>query len=502
MPSSSSQNTSQKQKSGNNRSKSRPGAKKNASRSSSQKRSSRSASHGITNYTTALKWLFSHVDHERQRRVRYNERNFNLDRMRRLLDALGNPQQHLKAVQIAGSKGKGSACAMLSSMLRHCGYSVGLYTSPHLIDLRERITIDDHLISYADTAELFKEIAEAEASMGDEGLTFFDIMTAAAVKYFADQAVDIAVLETGLGGRLDCTTAVDPLVIGITAISYDHMNLLGSDLASIAREKAGVFKPDTPAISVQQHPEASQVLQEVAEEVGTPLKFTHDHLEFSYRFEANRELGPHTRVCLTTSDSRFEHLAVPLKGEHQAHNCGLALGMLDKLKSFGFYLREDQVIDGLAKTRVDGRMEQVWNEPRVIIDGAHNASSLQALIKALGAHISYDSLVLIFGCGSDKDVDGMLKQVALGADKVIFTRAKQNPRAYEPEELIAKFHEVSAKMAQTAPSLDQALKLAARAVSREDLIVVTGSFYLVGEARKFFQDKKTKEAKQPAGARK
>lgn len=498
MPRSTAQSSANKKQSTAKRSSNgKNSTKRSASRNGGGSRKKSSNEHGITNYTTALKWLFSHVDHERQRLVRYNERNFNLQRMRRLLDQLDNPEQSINAVQIAGTKGKGSACAMLASMLRHCGYSVGLYTSPHLIDLRERITIDDQLISYADAADVFKRIAEAEQALDDE-VTYFEILTAAAILYFADQAVDIAILETGLGGRLDSTTAVDPLVIGITAISYDHMNLLGSDLPSIAREKAGVFKPDTPAISVEQDSEATQVLQEVAEEVGTTLKFTHDHLEFSYRFEANRELGPHTRVCLTTSDSRFEHLAVPLQGEHQAHNCGLALGMLDKLKAYGYHLCEDQVIDGLAKTKLNGRMEQVWNEPRVIIDGAHNASSLQSLIKALGAHISYDSMVLIFGCGHDKDVDGMLKQVALGADKVIFTRARQNPRAQEPEDLISKFHEISGKMAQTAESLDDALKLAARAVSREDLIVVTGSFYLVGEARKFFQDKKQKEAKQSA----
>jgi dihydrofolate synthase/folylpolyglutamate synthase len=449
------------------------------------------ASHDITNYTTALKWLYEHINHERYRLVRYNERTFNLQRMRDLLDQLGNPHHTLRAVQIAGTKGKGSCCAMLSSMLQACGYNVGLYTSPHLIDLRERITIDGQLITYQQTADIFKRIAEVEPHL-EEAPTFFEIVTAAGILYFAEQDVDVAILETGLGGRLDCTTVVEPLVTGMTAISLDHTNLLGDDLVQIAREKAGIFKENVPAISVEQQPEVAQVLGEIAEEVGTPLRFTHDHLEFSYRFEANRELGPHTRVCLTTSGSRFEHLAVPLPGEHQAHNCGLALGILDKLKEFGFTMREDRVIDGLAQTRLSGRMEQAWSKPRVIIDGAHNASSIQALIRALGAHVSYDSLVMIFGCGHDKDVDGMLKEIALGADKAIFTRAKQNPRAYEPEDLLSKFAEVSGKMSQTAPSLNDALKLAARAVSREDLIVVTGSFHLVGEARKYFLDKQKK----------
>ena len=142
-------------------------------------------------------------------------------------------------------------------------------------------------------------------------------------------------------------------------------------------------------------------------------EFTGKQIDFSYRFEANRELGPHTRVCLTTPSSRWEHLAVPLRGEHQAHNCGLALAMLDKLKIHGFNIPDDKVVAGLASTKIAGRMEQIWTEPRVIVDGAHNAASVQSLIRALGAHVSYDSLVLVFGCAQDKDITGMLKQIAL-----------------------------------------------------------------------------------------
>ncbi|MEX1016178.1 MAG: folylpolyglutamate synthase/dihydrofolate synthase family protein [Phycisphaeraceae bacterium] len=447
-----------------------------------------SAAASITNYTTALRWLYEHTDFERMRLVNYNERTFNLDRMRKLLDLIGNPHEQLRCVQVAGTKGKGSTCAMLASMLQHSGYGVGLYTSPHLIDLRERITINGQMVAYNDVAEIFKLIASVEDKFGEQPPTFFEIMTAAALKHFADQAVDVAVLETGLGGRLDCTTVVNPLVTGITRISLDHMNILGSDLASIAREKAGIFKPGVPALSVEQTPEVEAVLREVAEDVGAPLQFTGNEIDFSYRFEANRELGPHTRVCVTTATSKFEHLPVPLRGEHQAYNCGLALAMLDKLKEHEFNLPEEQVIAGLTKTELHGRMEQVWSEPRIIVDGAHNAASITALIRALGAHISYDSLVMIFGCGQDKDVEGMLKQIALGADKVIFTRAKANPRAMEPSDLMTQFGEVSGKMAQTAPTLPDAMKLAARAVSREDLVIVCGSFYIAGEARKYFID--------------
>ena len=469
---------------------SRPTIRKNAARTVPE-------SSSITNYTTALRWLYEHVDHERMRLVRYDERTFSLDRMRRLLNQLDAPHTQLKAIQVVGSKGKGSVCAMLASMLQACGYTVGVYTSPHLVDLRERIKIDGSMISYQDMAELFKKIASKEHAL-PKPPSFFEIMTAAAMRYFVDQAVDIAILETGLGGRLDCTTVVRPLVIGMTHISLDHTNILGDDLNTIAREKAGVFKKDVPAVSVEQEPGVSGVLQEVAQDNGTPLDFTGQQIDFSYRFEATRELGPHTRVCVTTGDSHFEHLPVPLRGEHQAHNCGLALALVDKLKSQGFTLPEKQIIVGLSRTTLQGRMEQIWSEPRILIDGAHNAISIQALIRALGAHIAYDSLVMIFGCGQDKDYVGMLNQVALGADKVIFTRAKSNPRAMETEDLLNRFADLSGKMAQSAPNLSGALKLAARAVSREDLIVVTGSFYLVGEARKYFIDAAAKQKKKSA----
>jgi len=482
--------------------KKRRSSRAGAGRSTTAKRAGKGRAAGIspassiTNYTTALRWLYEHVDHERMRLVRYNERTFSLARMRKLLDLMGNPHEQVRCVQIAGTKGKGSTCAMLASMLEACGYTVGLYTSPHLIDLRERITINGHLVSYNDVAEIFKQIASVESAFKTEPPTFFEIMTATAFKYFADQAVDIVVLETGLGGRLDCTTVCNPLVTAITSISKDHTNLLGNKLTDIAREKAGIFKPGVPAIAVEQEADVADVFRVVAEEVGTTVEFTGKDIEFSHRFEANKELGPHSRVSLTTERSRFEHLAVPLRGEHQAHNCGLALAVLDRLKLHGFDLPESKVIQGLADTKLDGRMEQVWSEPRVIIDGAHNAASVAALIRALGAHVSYDSLVLIFGCGQDKDVNGMLSQVALGADKIIFTRAKANPRAEEPSDLLTRFAELSGKMAQTAGDLESALKLAARAVSREDLIVVTGSFYLAGEARKYFQDVIARRAKQ------
>ncbi|MDX1682976.1 MAG: Mur ligase family protein, partial [Phycisphaeraceae bacterium] len=244
----------------------------------------------IVNYTTATEWLAEHADYERMRIVPYDKDTFSLKRMRILLDELGKPHEQLQCVQVAGTKGKGSTCAMLDSMLRNCGYTVGLFTSPHLVDLRERIAIGDSMISYADMADILKKIAKIEegGAFGDDSPSFFEIMTGVAMRYFADNAVDVVVLEAGLGGRLDSTTAIDPLVCGLTQISLDHTQILGDDLVAIAREKAGIFKKGIPAVSVVQEEAVTEALKEEAEKAGTPLEFTGEQIDFSYRFEANR----------------------------------------------------------------------------------------------------------------------------------------------------------------------------------------------------------------------
>jgi dihydrofolate synthase/folylpolyglutamate synthase len=381
---------------------------------------------------------------------------------------------------------------MIASMLQACGYKVGLYTSPHLIDIRERICVGGEMIAYAEFGRLIRLIEPIAARMRPTP-TYFDVLTAAAFKYFAEQKVDIAVVETGLGGRLDSTNVITPEVTAITSLSKDHMQQLGHTLPQIAQEKAGIFKTGVPAVTVVQDPGAEDVLRRVAEKVGAPLDIAGKSIEFSYRFESSRMLGPHNRICLTTANSKFEHLAVPLIGEHQAINCGLALSVLDKLKGRGIAINDMKAMEGLAKTTMVGRMEMVNQTPRVIIDGAHNAASIDAVIKAIGQHVPYDSMVVIFGCCADKDVSGMLDRISSGADKVIFTKV-DSVRTADPNELAARYVELYGKMAQVAPTLEEALAIANRAVTREDLICITGSFYLVGEAKKYFANLPKKDA--------
>ncbi len=437
-------------------------------------------------YQQAIDYLFSRTDYEKQERLRYNVTTFNLNRMQKLLSLLGNPHKKIHTVHIGGTKGKGSTATMLARMLEANGYKVGLYTSPHVIHLHERITVDTKMISDSEMCGLMNRVyAPVEKMSKTDPPTFFEIMTALAFMYFLDKEVDIAVIETGLGGRLDSTNVIKPKVVGITSLSIDHQNQLGQTIDSIAKEKAGIFKRGVPAITVQQEPSAMRVLRSQAIAVKAPLSVTGSDIDFSHRFETSREHGPHTRICLTTPTSKFEHLRVPLHGKHQAINCGLALAMLDKLKSAGYKIDNEKAAEGLYKVSLAGRMEMIWDDPRIMIDAAHNAASIHALIHAIGQNIPYDSMVVIFGCNNDKDVRGMLEKLQYGADKVVFTRSN-SPKAMSPIELAEMYTEICGKMCQTAASLGQALQIAKSAVSKEDLICITGSFYLIGEAKMRF----------------
>jgi len=452
----------------------------------------------ITNYPTALKYLGNRVDIERTRPRRISRDDFKLERMRALMGELGDPQTSLRCVHVAGTKGKGSTCALVAAGLEACGYTVGLYTSPHLVDVRERIQINGSVITHPAFTEGMQRIQAAEEKVAKKHgpLTYFEVVTALAFLYFAEKAVDVAVIECGLGGRLDSTNIIQPEVAAVTAISLDHEHYLGETVELIAQEKAGIFKRGAHAVTYTQTPEVLAALRQTAEQNSATLEVLGADIDFSSRFEATPRLGPHTCICLSSERSAYEHVNVPLPGEHQSLNCGLALAILDKLRERGFNTPEHKVIEGLTAVRakLPGRMEMAWRSPRILIDGAHNPASITSLIRSIGAHVPYDSMVMIFGCAEDKNIRTMLEQVALGADKLIFTRAKGNARAADPEDLQQMFGEISGKMSQVARDLPTALEVAARAVGRDDLICVTGSFYLVGEAKKHLENLASKRA--------
>lgn len=461
-------------------------------------RTGKGASNGIRNLKNALTYLDSLVNYETDARATYSPDNFNLSRFSRLLSSLGNPHRAYPTVHVAGTKGKGSTCAMLAAMLHGSGMKVGLYASPHLMDVRERILVNGEMVEASDFAHCISEVSKAARKPRIGTITYFEALTAAAFLHFKEVGVDFGVIEVGLGGRLDSTNVIIPEAVGITSISFDHQQQLGHTLARIAEEKAGTFKPGIPAISVPQRPEVKETLRRVAAEVGAPLRFTGEEIEMSYRFEASRGLGRHTRLCLNTATSRFEHVHVPLLGEHQALNCGLALALLDTIKTRGFTINEAGAMQGLATVRIPGRMEIIRERPRILVDVAHNAASVDALMRAIGQNVSSDSMVVIFGCRRDKDIRGMVRAIQLGADKIIFTRTSST-RSADPQELAAEYAEQSGRNAQVTQRLDEAMQIALSAVGRDDLICIAGSFVLVAEAKRKYSST-TSGGADPDGA--
>jgi dihydrofolate synthase/folylpolyglutamate synthase len=345
-------------------------------------------------------------------------------------------------------------------------------------------------------------IRDAERAIEAEhgACTFFEVITAMGLLVFARQAVDVAVVEVGLGGRLDCTNIVRPAVVGLTHIQLEHTQILGDTLELIAAEKAGIMKPGVVAITVPQADGVLAVFRDKASLTGARLKLLGEDVVYSCRFESAHGRGPHPRVCVGEEGQGFEHLSVPLLGEHQAANCGLVLAILCELRERGFKLPERSVAAGLERTPRRGRLEQIHPSPRIVIDGAHTPDSVRATLRAAGAHLKYDSMVVIFGCASDKDVPGMLRELARGADKIIFTRSSLNPRAMDPADLAARFGEIEdAPMAQTEPTLKEAINAAARAVQPTDVVLILGSFYLAGEAKALFDEKRA--SRGPVGGR-
>lgn len=438
----------------------------------------------IRTYKAALAFIEDHVNYERRLPTRRDREPFTLARPRRLMEDLGDPQDSFKSVHIAGSKGKGSTVAMLARLLLDKSRRVGTFTSPHILDVRERITVDDVLISESQFTELVARVAEVTANYEPEATpTFFELLTAVAFLHFQRSEVDIAIVETGMGGRLDATNILSPIACAITNISLDHTQQLGDTVEKIAGEKAGIFKEGVPTIVAPQPDGVKQTLKAAAETTNTPLYFTGEDIGFSYRFEAAHGGGQQARICISTPTSRFDHLPVPLLGRHQAINCAVALGVLDQLRNHGIDIDDETATVSLAKVKLEGRMEIISERPRILVDGAHNAASIDAVMRAIGQNVPYDSMVVIFGCCVDKDVDGMLKHVLLGADKIIFTGI-QSPRSATPKDLAGRMAEMSGKMAQVTENLAEAIETAKKAITQEDLICVTGSFFLVSEAKR------------------
>ena len=379
-----------------------------------------------------------------------------LQNMIRLLERLGNPHLAFPTLHVAGTNGKGSVCAFLQAALRCAGYKTGLYSSPYLQKYNERIRINGILLPNDVLGVLMEEIIPVVDGMREEGIypTVFEIGTALAFQYFAHEQVDIAVIEAGLGGRLDSTNVVSPLVCGITSIGLDHVKKLGDNKASIAAEKAGIAKPGVPLVLCSQVTEdIKQIVQACCEETGAPFFL---------------------------SDAPYEG-AIGLLGKHQHHNASVAISMLQRLRETGFVISDEVIFEGIARTRWPGRLEWLDGKERILLDGAHNPQAAQALLHYF---ISLPRLytVLLFGIIQDKDWQSVIHTLSKIAN-IVVTVSPDAQRGLDPSEAANAFnsHGVACMPCQTVQEGLQAAKRIAEL--HNGRIIVSGSLYLVGQVR-------------------
>jgi dihydrofolate synthase/folylpolyglutamate synthase len=443
----------------------------------------------VFSYQEALDYIYSFVDQEKLQPDKYEPRRFDLTNMRTLLAKLGDPHRRLRAIHVAGTKGKGSTCAMTASALQAAGYRVGLFTQPHLHTFRERIQINGQLITEEQMVALLEKLRPCVEALPDPST--FEIMTAMAFEYFAEQKVDFAVIETGLGGRLDTTNIIQPLVSVITSISYDHTYILGNTLEEIAGEKAGIIKERTPVVCAPQQPEAERVILGTCEERHAPLTLVGRDWEWS-RGEVYAE-GQSLLVKCNIPDEpgllprgSTQEFRIPLLGRYQQINATTSIATLDQLCRQGLDLPLQDVRLGLSSTRWPGRLEILGREPLLVVDGAHNLDSMQRSMRALEEDLTFDRLIVVAGFSADKDIAGMMRELVSRADELILTRSV-HPRAADPEQIAVQAGEIGAAVS-VANDVSSALWEALRHATPRDLICVTGSLFVVAEARAAWLD--------------
>jgi len=447
-------------------------------------------------YKDALDYIYSFTDYEKKSSYRYAPEIFDLARVEKLLVSLNNPHQRFKSIHIAGTKGKGSVAAMSESILRAAGYRTGLYTSPHLHTFRERIQVNGRLIPQETVASLTEQLQPLVSQV--EGLTTFEIITALGFLYFVERGVEFAVLEVGMGGRLDATNVVNSLVDIITSLSYDHTHILGETLPLIAREKAGIIKSKALVVSAPQVPEAMAVIEEVCREKDAELTVIGRDWTWEVG-EANLE-GQWFRV--TTNELRVTsyELWIPLLGRHQLINATVVVAAIEKLRQRGINISEAGVREGLRQVRWPGRLEILGRRPLVVADCAHNADSAGKLKAALEELFTYRHLILIFGASTDKDIEGMMGELFPLAHQVIVTQAR-HARATDSCVLHQKALTLRREVI-VSDSVDGALSLALETAGPQDLICVTGSIFVVAEAREAWSKKQGSECQNAIVSRK
>ncbi len=439
-----------------------------------------------TRYNQALDYLYSFVDYSLKHSSELAKAEFNLERIFALLEELGNPHMKYPIIHVAGTKGKGSVCALCASALQAAGYKTGLYTSPHLLDYVERIQIDSEPISHQQMIDLVEEVKPAVARIPK--LTTFEITTAVGFLAFAKNEVNAAVIEVGLGGRLDATNVVMPNVSVVTSLSYDHMAVLGNTLAKIAGEKAGIIKPGIPVVSAPQKQEALEILERIANERGSKLVLVGKDVKFERltssldgqtlslsEAEHSRHL-PRTQV----PGSAGIKLKIPLLGSHQIQNAATAYA---SLKNSGIQISDEAIQKGFSQVKWRARFEVARLDPPMIFDSAHNQDSFAKLRETLEEHFPGKQVYLVFGASEDKNIPGMFAEMKPKIKKLIVTRA-DHPRALEPEKIIELANQAGLE-SETVTPVASAFKRALEKSEKDGSIVLSaGSMFVTAEVMK------------------
>ena len=438
-------------------------------------------------YQLALDYIYSFIDYSLTRNLRYSAEKFNLSRMVTFMQLLGNPQLDYKVIHVAGTKGKGSTSAMLTSILTSAGYKTGFYSSPHMMEFNERIRIGKQLITNQELVDLVNEIKPFVDQVKE--LTSFEIITGMAFLYFSRQKVDFAVIEVGMGGRLDATNVVQPLLSVITSVSHDHMKVLGSTLSKIAGEKAGIIKPGIPVVLSPQKKTAKDAILAAAIEKGAPV------LQSDQIYGINQGLHsldgqyfhffPHKANTLNVLNPSQEFF-LPLIGDHQLENARTAYVALKILKDNGILISEDQIGDGYRNIDWPGRMEIISRDPLIIVDGAHNRDSFRKFKNTIDAYLPDKKKLLIFGASEDKEVELMLGRIQSSLDELIITKA-QHPRALEGEVIAVKAEKMNLKYHIT-DSVEDALATALRLADDQTVILAAGSIFIAGAVKNVWEN--------------
>ncbi len=432
-------------------------------------------------YESALDYLYSFINLESKTLERYHASKMDPDRPRRLLELLGNPHQPYPAMHIAGTKGKGSVAAMCASVLQGAGLRVGLYTSPHLRDFRERIRVvtpEDPvgMIEKQDFVDRLEEMKEFIPLF--PGITWFEIVTAIAFLHFATQDIDIGVIEVGLGGRLDATNVLHPLVSVITSLSLDHANLLGHTLTEIASEKGGIIKREVPVVVAPQVPGALARLREIAAAEHSPLEI----VGFDWQYTGRNHQLTLTRSAHEAYVPGGTQFEVALSGIHQLENAVLAIAALRPVQDRFPAVTLGTIQQGLASVQWEGRLEMIFERPglpSLLVDAAHNQHSATKLSAALQNEYTYNRLWLVFGAPADKSIGEMMKELFPLAHEIIVAAA-DHPRAASPESLAEMAQELGFEV-QTAESPEAALAMTFAQAGEGDLICATGSIIFLGD---------------------